>query len=34
MKANGLFIDDIIAPEYARLRVYVDDFKKSINLYP
>ncbi|KAG1490088.1 hypothetical protein G6F46_011258 [Rhizopus delemar] len=26
--------DDIIAPEYARLRVYVDDFKKSINLYP
>ncbi|KAI8979771.1 hypothetical protein BDF20DRAFT_871562 [Mycotypha africana] len=26
--------DDIIAPEYARLRVYVDDFKKSIDLYP
>ncbi|KAG1466546.1 hypothetical protein G6F46_000974 [Rhizopus delemar] len=26
--------DDIVAPEYARLRVYVDDFKKSINLYP
>ncbi|KAI7899366.1 uncharacterized protein BX663DRAFT_441420 [Cokeromyces recurvatus] len=26
--------DDIIAPEYARLRVYVDDFKKSIYLYP
>ncbi|KAI8997084.1 hypothetical protein BDB01DRAFT_712735 [Pilobolus umbonatus] len=26
--------DDIIAPEYARLRVYVDDFKKSIHLYP
>ncbi|KAI8061361.1 hypothetical protein BDF21DRAFT_429381 [Thamnidium elegans] len=26
--------DDIVAPEYARLRVYVDDFKKSIHLYP
>ncbi|OBZ80868.1 hypothetical protein A0J61_11083, partial [Choanephora cucurbitarum] len=26
--------DDIEAPEYARLRVYVDDFKKSIHLYP
>ncbi|KAI8641019.1 hypothetical protein BD408DRAFT_418950 [Parasitella parasitica] len=26
--------DDIIAPEYARIRVYVDDFKKSIHLYP
>ena len=26
--------DDIIAPEYARLRVYVDDYKKSIHLYP
>lgn len=27
-------LDDIIAPEYARLRVYVDDYKKSIHLYP
>ncbi|KAK4519995.1 60S ribosomal protein L31B [Mucor velutinosus] len=26
--------DDIIAPEYARIRVYVDDYKKSIHLYP
>ncbi|KAI8389244.1 hypothetical protein BD560DRAFT_381003 [Blakeslea trispora] len=26
--------DDMMAPEYARLRVYVDDFKKSIHLYP
>ncbi|KAI8076605.1 uncharacterized protein B0P05DRAFT_545109 [Gilbertella persicaria] len=26
--------DDIVAPEYARLRVYVDDYKKSIHLYP
>lgn len=27
-------LDDIIAPEYARIRVYVDDYKKSIHLYP
>jgi hypothetical protein len=27
-------LDDFNAPEFARLRVYMDDFKKSINLYP
>jgi hypothetical protein len=34
MQLTNMLVDDIIAPEYARLRVYVDDFKKSIHLYP
>lgn len=27
-------LDDMQYPEYARLRAYIDDFKKSILAYP
>lgn len=34
VNVSSPLLDDIIAPEYARIRVYVDDYKKSIHLYP
>lgn len=29
-----LLLDDMEGPEYARLRICIDDFKHSIQLYP